>query len=447
MKRSPFRSLDPHTTELVVGATVAFVTRLGGAAAKFGLNVAIAWLLSAGEVGVFLLTMTVVTVASMTGRLGLDNTVLRFSAASADAGNWSAVAGVWHRSMTLAVAGSVVVTVALVLSARWLASTAFDDAAFGPALTILSLAIVPTSVLTIYGQLLKGIKRTGQGVMVLTGMVPLSSIALVLILVPRWGLTGALASYVTSCVAAAAIGAVFWRRATTARRGTFPAKDLIGSALPLFVHSLLQMVIQHGALIMLGIWATSEEVGTFGLAYRTAALVMYALIAVNSIAAPQFSAMHRRGDMEDLKRTAQTSTFLMCLVAGPVLAVFVFFPRQVMHIYSAEFASGGPLLAILAAGQFVIVATGSVQLLLMMSGRERWMMRTTAIAAALALALNWALIPRWGAKGAAVATTLVWTIQNLMVLVVVRWQLGFWVVPLFRSWRGAGEESPMDRAQ
>jgi O-antigen/teichoic acid export membrane protein len=126
-----------------------------------------------------------------------------------------------------------------------------------------------------------------------------------------------------------------------------------------------------------------------------------------------------------------------------VLAVFLLFPRQVMQIYSAEFSAGGPLLAVLAAGQFINVATGSVQQLLMMSGREGWMMRTTAAAAALALALNWALIPRWGAMGAAVATASVWVIQNVMVLVVVRRELGFWVVPnpwAWRSLRGAPGE-------
>ncbi len=443
MKISFLRSWDPNIRELVAGASVALVARLWGAAARLGVNVAVAWLLSAGDVGIFLLAMTVVTVASMVGRLGLDNTVLRFAAANADAGDWGSVAGVWRRGMALAIGGSAAVTLGLIVGSRWLSAVAFDKPALGPALTIMSLAIVPISIFMIYGQLLKGIKRIGEGVVVLTGLLPVFSLVLVLVLVPRWELSGAVAAYVVAAMATATLGALLWRRAVRVRRGEFPLRDLLRSASPLFVHTCLQMVIQHGALIMLGIWAASEEVGVFGLAYRTAFLVTYVLIAVNAIAAPKFAAMYRRGDLHALKRTAQGSTLLMCLAAGPVLAVFLLFPRQVMQIYSAEFSAGGPLLAVLAAGQFINVATGSVQQLLMMSGREGWMMRTTAAAAALALALNWALIPRWGAMGAAVATAAVWVIQNVMVLVVVRRELGFWVVPnpwAWRSLRGAPGE-------
>jgi O-antigen/teichoic acid export membrane protein len=119
-----------------------------------------------------------------------------------------------------------------------------------------------------------------------------------------------------------------------------------------------------------------------------------------------------------------------------VLAAFVLFPGQILRLYSPEFAGGGALLAILAVGQFVNVATGSVQMLLMMTDQEDWIMRTTVLSAALALFLNIALIPRWGPKGAAIATSVVWIVQNLLVLVTVRWKLGFWVTPSPRAWRG-----------
>jgi hypothetical protein len=46
--------------------------------------------------------------------------------------------------------------------------------------------------------------------------------------------------------------------------------------------------------------------------------------------------------------------------------------------------------------------------------------------------------------GAAAATAAVWAIQNVMVLVVVRRELGFWVVPnpwALRSLRNASAEN------
>jgi O-antigen/teichoic acid export membrane protein len=301
-------------------------------------------------------------------------------------------------------------------------------------------------VFTLYGQLLKGVKRTGEGVVVLSGLLPALSLVAFVVLAPRWELMGAVTAYVVAAACTTTIAAALWRRAAPAIPGVFPVADLLSSGMPLYVHNILQMIVKHSSLIMLGIYATSEDVGVFGISYRTAFLITYALIAVNSITAPKFSALHRRGDRDSLERTAQGSTFLICLVAGPVLALFVLFPDQVMRIYSSEFAQGGTVLAILAVGQFVNVATGSVQGLLMMCGHEAWMMRTTAISAGGVLILNALLIPRWGGAGAAVATSTAWIVQNLMVLVVVRIKIGFWVWPSPTAWRRVSRSSG-DREQ
>lgn len=432
------KNWDPNLREVFRGASVAFAARLGGAAARLGQNVAVAWLLGPSQTGLFLLASTSATVAAMAGRLGLDNTLVRFSAACAAQNDWRGVRGVASRSMAMVLVGSTAAAVVLLVGAKTLAIRAFDAPMLAPALVAVAVAIVPMSIYTVYGQLLKGIKRTGQGVFVLAAAAPAVSVVLILAMAPRWGLMGAVTAYVLAAVVAAVLGGLWWRRAVPPGSRPFPAQELLRSSLPLFVHSMLQMVVRHASLVMLGIFSTSSDVGVYGIAFRTAFLVSYVLIAVNSIAAPKFSALHAEGKRDALRRTAQGSTFLMCLVAAPVLAVFVVFPDQVMRVYSSDFASGGTLMAILAVGQFVNVATGSVQMLLIMCGHERWIVRTTTVAAALALILNSAFIPRWGAVGAAVATSTVWVVQNLLVLVAVRFKLGFWVTPSLKAWRGKG---------
>jgi O-antigen/teichoic acid export membrane protein len=421
---------------VVRGASVAFATRLGGAAAKVGQDLAVARLLGPSDSGAFFLAVTVATVASTAARLGLDNTVVRFSASCVAQDDWPGVRGVGRRSMAITVIGAAATTVALLFGAQALGTRVFHDPSLAPALVAMALSVVPTSAYTIYGQLLKGIGRIGEGVFVLTAAAPAIATLLTLVLAPAWGLMGAVVAYSAAAIGAWVLGVARWNRAVTAEKRPFPMSDLLRSGLPLWVHSLLQLVIRHGALVMLGIFATKSEVGIFAIALRAAFAVSSVLVAVNATAAPRFSALHSTGDLETLRRTAQGSTFLMCLVSGPVLAAFVLFPGQILRLYSPEFAGGGALLAILAVGQFVNVATGSVQMLLMMTDQEDWIMRTTVLSAALALFLNIALIPRWGPKGAAIATSVVWIVQNLLVLVTVRWKLGFWVTPSPRAWRG-----------
>lgn len=436
MRLPRLTSGDPNLRGVVRGASVAFATRLGGAAAKFGQDLAVARLLGPSDAGAFFLAVTAATVASTAGRLGLDNTVVRFSASCAAMDDWPGVRGVGRRSLGITLAGAAIAALALAFAARALGIRVFHDPNLVPVLIAMAVSVVPTSAYTIYGQLLKGIGRIGEGVSVLTAVAPAIATVLTLALAPAWGLMGAVAAYSAAAIGAWVVGLVRWNRAVPAATRGFPVPELLRSGFPLWVHSLLQLVIRHGALVMLGIFASNSEVGVFGIAFRLAFAVSSVLIAVNASAAPRFSALHAKGDLETLKQTARGSTFLMCVVAGPVLAVFVLFPDRILSIYSPEFAAGGVLLAILAVGQFVNVATGSVQMLLMMTEQEDWIMRTTVLAACLALFLNIALIPRWGSTGAAVATSVVWIVQNLLVLVTVRWKLGFWVTPSLRAWRG-----------
>ncbi|WP_169709453.1 lipopolysaccharide biosynthesis protein [Deferrisoma camini] len=118
---------------------------------------------------------------------------------------------------------------------------------------------------------------------------------------------------------------------------------------------------------------TKAEVGVFGAALRTATLTSLLLVAVNSMTAPKFAALWAKGDLQGLEKTAVKSAVLVSLSAAPILSILAFFPEQVLGLFGKDFASGAVALTILAAGQFVNAATGSVGYLLMMTGHGKWL--------------------------------------------------------------------------
>jgi O-antigen/teichoic acid export membrane protein len=187
------------------------------------------------------------------------------------------------------------------------------------------------------------------------------------------------------------------------------------------------------ATIVLGIWATSADVGIFNAASRTVLLGGLVLMAVNSIAAPKFAALHREGDMKALNSMARSSAILMLAIASPLLLAFTLAPGPVMRLFGPEFVAGAPLLVILALGQFVNVATGSVGYLLMMTGHEKLMRNSVAIAAALNLVLNLVLVPIAGTLGAAIATAISLATLNLVATYYSWSRLGIVILPLVRS--------------
>src|SRR5690606_36654450 len=139
-------------------------------------------------------------------------------------------------------------------------------------------------------------------------------------------------------------------------------------------------------------------------ALRTAMLTSFVLVAVNSIAAPKFAAMHRTGDFSSLRRVALFSVRLMLLAAVPVLVFMLAMPEWLMGWFGPEFVAAAPALQVLALGHFINIATGSVGFLLSMTGHEKLLRTNVLIAASVRVGLGLALIGPFGIVGAAVAT-------------------------------------------
>ena len=90
------------------------------------------------------------------------------------------------------------------------------------------------------------------------------------------------------------------------------------------------------------------------------------------------------------------------------------------------------MLRILAFGQLINVATGSVGYLLSMTGHERLLRNTVLIAAVVSLGGGLTLIPAFGLTGAALATATGLAVQNLLCVWQVRRVLGFNTLAIWR---------------
>ena len=419
--------------EVVNGASVAFALKVVAAGFGLAFNVVLARLLGAEDAGLYFLALTCVSIAAVLGRAGLDNTVIRFIAASAAVQDWVSVKGMYTKGVKFVLTGSSITTVLLVLTAPWLAETVFSEPELTGLIRWMAIAVVPFALFTLQSMALQGLKRIRDAVSVLSIFLPVFSLLGVIILAPKWGVQGAVWSYTLASCITLMIGFWLWRKATPQLRslhGQFETKQVLQSSVPLFWMSLLNLVIMWSANLMLGIWAGSAEVAIYSVANRTAMLTSFILIAVNSIAAPKFAALYRQGDIENLGHTARNCAKLMTLMASPVLLVFILVPAYVMELFGAEFSAGAMVLTILAIGQFVNVVTGSVGYLLMMCGHERIMRNIIALCAVINLVLNLTLIPHLGALGAALATAITLSLQNLIAAGLVWWKLGIMTIPI-----------------
>lgn len=433
MKMPFLNRLDVHMQEVVKGSSIAFLIKILGAGLAFSFNVLLARVLGAERAGLYFLALTVTTIATVFGRMGLDNTLLRFTAANAAIGDWVAVKGAYRKGIMLSFLASIISALVMFVAASWLAETVFAKPSLASPMRWMALAVVPMVLLNLHAEMLKGLKRIRDSQLVQGVGVPALSILGFFIFGKVWGVKGAVWAYTLAAMLTALAGYGMWRNTTPQLqniRAYFKTRELLRSGIPLFWIAIMNLIMNWTATFILGIWGTSSDVGIFGVASRTAMLTSFILVAVNSIAVPKFAALYRQGNLEELGSTARYSAKLMTLLASPLLLMFLLMPGWIMGMFGAYFVKGRVVLSILAVGQFINVATGSVGYLLMMSGNEQLLRNNIIFTALLNICLNTILIYKLGILGAAVATALSLSIMNLISTWLVYRKLAILTLPI-----------------
>jgi O-antigen/teichoic acid export membrane protein len=415
------------------GAGLAFALKIVGASLAFAFNVAIGRLVGADGAGLFFLALSIATVGSIVGRVGLDNALLRFTAIHSIQGEWGQVAGVYSLGMKVSFVASGSIALVGLLAAPWMATVLFQKPELGEPLRWMSLSILPFSLLNLHAECLKGVRRIRDAMLVQSVGLPLIGLLLVLPFSRAAGVTGISWAYLLATCLIAGFAAFAWRVALAKRVHSvvhFSWSDLLKSCKPLFVTALMnRAVLPWAPLFLLGIWASTDQVGIYGAASRVAMLVSFALATVNSALVPKLAELYSKGDMQRLARTARRSALFVTLLASPLFVAVIVGNHWVMGLFGSDFRQGGLVLAILALGQLINALTGSVNHILIVTGNEFVVRNVMVLAAAIMLLLCLLLAPLMGAVGVAIATATATAGLNLAAAYVVWKKLGVVTLP------------------
>jgi O-antigen/teichoic acid export membrane protein len=427
--------LRGHTRDVLRGSAAAAVAKAATTGISFLFNLLLARQLGAEQTGAFFIAVALASVAAVLSRLGTDKAILKFASKHAAAGEWAVLKTVYIRALRSVTLASVAVVVVLYAGSDLLAAYVFGKPELAPTLGYLSLSVLPLALLNVHAQFLKSIRYIGISLFLQNGAI--AGIALAALLFMPAASTAATVGwvYLWATVAACALVAALWLGVSPLLKvradPSFSQTEIRASSGPLYIVSIVnQIVLPWGAILLLGAWGSEAEAGQFGIARRLAMLISFAYLAVDSITGPKFAALFASNDLPAIRHVARRATVLMSSVAAPLALLLAVAPEWVMGWFGADFTAGAPALVILAVGQLVNALTGSVANLLIMSGHERQFRNITVAAGTANIALAVALIPAFGAVGAAWSTTLAVGGLNLAGLVVVWRTLGFLPFPV-----------------
>ena len=204
--------------------------------------------------------------------------------------------------------------------------------------------------------------------------------------------------------------------------------ELTHASMNLWTASIMSLAVQWSGILIAGAMLPAEEVAQLTAAQRTAMLTSFVLMVVNMVVAPRYARLWKEGNIERVQYLAKWSTRGMIAMVLPVVAVMMIWPEKVMGLFGDGYEESAVLLMILAVGQFVNVATGSVGFLLNMSGHERVVLKVAMFTTPFVIAAVLFLSASLGAEGVAIGTSLGVITVNIGNLLMVKRFLGFYSI-------------------
>jgi O-antigen/teichoic acid export membrane protein len=201
----------------------------------------------------------------------------------------------------------------------------------------------------------------------------------------------------------------------------------------LVLSALLGIVIYNADFIFLRVFQGAAAVGYYNAAYTLVTFFLNVGTAYSLSLLPSLTRLGSvRGEQRELYDTAMAHVFAAglpvalggCLLAGPIITL----------LFGPGYTQAAQPFQLLIWCIPLCLLRDVPLMALQAAGRENRILRVTLLAAVLNLGLNVVLIPRWGIRGAAIATLITEAVRMALALTFVG-QEGFGLRWIPRFWR------------
>ncbi len=414
------------------GGAASILLRVFSKALALALSIVLARGLGADGYGVYAYVIAIVTLIAIPAQFGVPQLVIRETAKAAVGQEWGLLRGLWRWSNSVVALLSAVIAGAALVLAWWFADSFTQERLMA---FVIALLLVP---LISFGNLrssaLYGLRRVVVGQFPEYIMRPIIFVGLMVALM----LTGtgelsplqAVSGHVIAATIAFVVGVVLlsrsWPEGLRRQRPdpVYRRTEWRNSVVPLGVIAGLQIVTTHIDVVVLGLYASDNDVGVYRVVAQAAILIAFGLDAVNTVVAPYVARSFKQGRMNELRYVALMSARYSTLLGGLVFLLYLLFGKALLAlVFGPEFSAGYVTLLILGLGQMVNAAVGSVGYLLRMCGFEKDLARAVAGSALLNVALNFLLVPVYSMEGAAAATAISISLLNIYLALMVKRRL------------------------
>lgn len=413
------------TKKHIRGSSLLLIGRMVSMALNFGVQILTVRYLSKSDYGALAYALSVVSMSTSAVLFGLDKAIARFVPIYEEREDYPRMAGTVALALgTVLVLGLILVVGVLALDTVLFAQVASDPLSAALLVTIIALAPIqaleallqglfavfakPSAIFFRKNLLGPGIKLAVVGIAVLLK-------ANVQFIAVGYLVGAMLGSVASLTLLVQIVRSKSWVKDLKLPDIRLPFRDVFSFSTPLLTTDLLLIVRSSLVVVLLEAMRSTTEVAEYKAVVPFAGLNLLVYQSFKYLYTPLASRFVERKDTANINDLYWQTAIWISVISFPIFATTVSLaePFTVLML-GAQYAGTGVILAILAFGEYFNAAFGYNSYTLQVYGRVRYIVGIDIATAALSVGLNVLLIREFGAIGAAIGTTSVLVVYNVL---------------------------------
>jgi len=422
---SSHSSHSSETKRHLRGSSLLLFGRFISLGVNLGTQVLLVRLLTESDFGSFAYMLSVLLLGGNFARLGMDKALARFVPMYVEKKEWNSMAG----TVVLVAATTVVLGLLIAIGGLLFGKTAMhwivdDPDAFSMFLWMVVLVPVEAleAVLTKLFAIFARPKSLFFRRHVLGPILKLSAV------LPLLFFTHNVAVLVGCYVAARLIGtsyslmlllSVLRKKELlhyfTSEKLNLPVRDVLGFSFPLLATDVASVLRTSFVTFLLGVFHGPVGIAAFRTVLPVARLNLVVSDSFQLLYSPAVAKLFARDDRRGIEKLYWDNVAWIALATAPMFLVSFSLAHPVTTFFFGErYSDSGVILCCLSLGWYINAIFGFNSLTLRMHGHVKPIVMNDLFSSFVAIGFTFALIPKWGALGGALAMTLTLVVQNLV---------------------------------
>ncbi|QGY46566.1 oligosaccharide flippase family protein [Maribellus comscasis] len=432
--RKKLALLDVHTIEVLRKSSSSMVVKVLGMIVGVFVSIFVGRSLGPDGLGIINLSNRIVSLLLVFTMLGMKQVLVKQIAIGYRRKDFQLVSDSIYTSSIINGFIALVLTILGLVMAPFLAHKVFHAPDLEIPLTVALIVMLPQTFSRVFGAALNGFRKIWQSNLVnetLSTWVVGILLASFFLFDLEIDVVKIAVIYAVGRIVVTSTMIIYWKRIFHFKgKRNWIAKPMLKMSLPMLLVSSTALIAANADTIMLGWLGSTREVGLYNVAARIALLVSFFLQISNSAISPKLAALFAENRKKEIEKMVKSVTSGLIIIATVSLIAFIFLGNFLLGLWGGEFEEAYWVLVILGIGQFFNISTGCAGLLLIMCGFEGIHSRISLIFVILNLILNYFFITILGALGAAIATAVTVSGENIVKLIIAKQKVGVSTIPL-----------------